>query len=111
MYIQTQNDDESERGGWLTEWERVCAKEKKDGKTFVVTPQGRYAYLRQFTPPLPPVSLSSSASAMPSRYYTPTPLFTADGSFVNNISVDRTAVALDPIADVTADAPVGLIRQ
>jgi hypothetical protein len=48
---------------------------------------------------------------MPSRYYTPTPLFTADGSFVNNISVDRTAVALDPIADVTADAPVGLIRQ
>lgn len=51
---------------------------------------------------------------MPSLYYTPTPppLFSASAdSFVNNISVDRTAVPLDPIADVTVDAPVGLIRQ
>lgn len=51
---------------------------------------------------------------MPSRYYIPTPppfLSAAADSFVNNISVDRTAVPLDPIADVTVDAPVGLIRQ
>lgn len=50
---------------------------------------------------------------MPSRYYTRPPplLFAAADSFVNIISVDRTAVALDPIADVTVDAPVGLIRQ